>query len=84
MSTYVEIEYPPEVLLELHVTPEGLAGLLKQKGALALFREGRLSSGLAARWTGMPRARFLLEAMAAGAVLGEDSADEARRETGLL
>ena len=84
MSTHLEIDFPPEVLLELHVTPEGLAGLLKQKSALALFREGRLSSGLAARWVGLPRVRFLLQAMAEGAVLGEDSADEARREAALL
>ena len=48
MSTSLEIDFPPEVLLELHLTPEELARLLKQKCALAFFREGRLSSGLAA------------------------------------
>jgi len=84
MSTSLEIDFPPEVLLELHVTPEELVQLLKQKSALALFREGRISSGLAARWLGLPRVQFLLQAMTEGAVLGEDSADEARREAALL
>ena len=84
MSTHVEIEYLPEVLLELHTTPEELARLLKEKCASALFREGRISSGLAARWTGLPRAQFLMQAMREGAVIGTDSADEVRRETALL
>jgi len=84
MSTSLEIDFPPEVLLELHLTPEELARLLKQKSALAFFREGRLSSGLAARWIGLPRVQFLLQAMAEGAVLGEDSDGEARREAALL
>ena len=69
MSTSLEIDFPPEVLLELHLTPEELARLLKQKCALAFFREGRLSSGLAARWIGMPRVQFLLQAMAEGGSL---------------
>ena len=30
MSTSHEIDFPPEVLLELHITPEELARLLKQ------------------------------------------------------
>jgi hypothetical protein len=84
MSTSLEIDFPPEVLLELHLTPEELARLLKQKSALAFFREGRISSGLAARWVGLPRVQFLLQAMAEGAVFGEDSEDEARREAALL
>ena len=84
MRTSLEIDVPPEVLLELHLTPEALGQLLKEKSAVALFREGRLSSGLAARWTGLPRVQFLIQAMSEGAVLGEDSAEEARREAGLL
>jgi predicted HTH domain antitoxin len=84
MSTHVEIDFLPEILLELHLTPEELAQLLKEKSAMALFREGRISSGLAARWTGLPRAQFLLHAMREGAVIGTDSADEVRRESALL
>jgi predicted HTH domain antitoxin len=84
MNTHLEIECPPEVLLELHCTPEELARLLKEKSAVALFREGRISSSLAARWSGLSRATFLLQAMREGAVLGSDGAEDLRRETALL
>jgi predicted HTH domain antitoxin len=84
MSTTVQIDFPAEVLLELHLGPEELIGVLKEKGAIALFREGRLSSGLASRWIGVPRLQFLLQAMREGALLGEDSAEDVRREAALL
>ena len=46
----ITIDCPSEVLLELHVSDDELAALLKETVALELFRKGRLSSGLAARW----------------------------------
>jgi hypothetical protein len=48
-----------------------------------LFREGAISSGIAARWLGVPRAHFLMDAMRHGATLLEDSDDDFRRETSL-
>ncbi len=83
MSSDVTVEVPAEVLLELHLSSDGMARLLKEKAAIALFGEGRLSSGLAARWLGIPRSQFLLQAMAAGASLLDDSADDFRREESL-
>ena len=48
----ITIDCPSEVLLELHVNEEEMAELLKETVAIELFRKGRLSSGLAARWAG--------------------------------
>ena len=42
---------------------------VKHRAAVALFREGRVSSGLAARWLKMPRVKFLLLAMQEGGEL---------------
>lgn len=84
MNQTVAIECPAEILVSLHMNSERLAGFMKEQAALALFREGRLSSGTAAAWLGIPRVTFLLRAMDAGAVLLEDSADDLARETSLL
>ena len=52
---------------------------------MALFREGKLSSGMAARWLGIPRAYFLLKAMKeGGASLLENNEDDFDREISLL
>jgi hypothetical protein len=79
----VHVPCPPEILLELHVSPEELADLVKEKAAFALFREGRLSSGLAARWVGQPRALFLMKAMAQGARLLDQGQIDYDRESAL-
>jgi len=50
---------------------------------LALFREGRLSSGLAARWVGQPRALFLMNAMSEGARLLDQGQIDYDRESAL-
>ena len=84
MSNTVEIACPPEVMLSLHMNSRELAERVQRDAAMALFREGRLSSGLAAQWLGMPRVHFLLRAMAAGAELLEDTEEDFRRETALL
>ncbi|WP_373508519.1 UPF0175 family protein [Thiocapsa sp.] len=83
MNQTVAIECPAEILLSLHMNAEGLADLMKEQTAIALFRQGRLSSGTAATWLGVPRMIFLLRAMESGAVLLEDSADDFARETSL-
>ncbi len=84
MNQTVAIECPAEILVSLHMNAEGLAGFMKEQAAFALFREGRLSSGTAAAWLGIPRVTFLMRAMDAGAVLLEDSADDLARETSWL
>lgn len=84
MNQTVTIECPAEILLSLHMNAEGLAGFMKEQTAIALFRAGRMSSGTASTWLGVPRVRFLLRAMQAGAVLLDDSADDLTRETSLI
>lgn len=84
MNQTVATDCPAEILLSLHMNAEGLAGFMKEHTAITLFREGRLSSCTAAAWLAMPRVVFLQRAMAAGAVLLEDSADDLARETSLL
>ncbi|CAK8725165.1 hypothetical protein KKHLCK_16030 [Candidatus Electrothrix laxa] len=56
----------------------------KLEAAIALFRKGKISSGMAAKWLDIPRVTFLLKAMEQGGVLLEDSEDDFRRETKLL
>ena len=85
MHNIIEIQCPQEILLGLHLDAEQFANLVRQEAALALFREGKLSSGMASRWLGIPRAYFLLKAMEeGGASLLENSEDDFDRETSLL
>lgn len=84
MNNTLQIECPPEILIGLHLDAKRFAELVKLQSATALFREGKLSSGMAARWCGMPRIHFLLQAMQAGASLLEDTDDDYGRETLLL
>lgn len=82
MRNIVEIDCPSELLIGLHANAEQFAELVKREAAFGLFRDGAISSGIAARWLGVPRATFLLDAMRRGAPLLEDSADDFRRESG--
>ena len=66
MQSAIPITCPQEILLGLHMDAQQFAVLLKEQSAMALFREGRLSSGMAASWLGMPRAHFLIKAMQGG------------------
>jgi hypothetical protein len=84
MKNTIEIECPPEILMGLHLDSKRFADLIKLQSATALFRDGKLSSGMAARWCGVPRAHFLLQAMQAGATLLDNNEDDFARETALL
>ena len=84
MQSKIEIDCPPEILMGLHLDAKRFADLIKLQSATALFREGKLSSGMAARWCGVPRIHFMLQAMQAGACLLDDSEDDFARETALL
>ncbi len=79
----ITIEYPAEVLLELHVSEDELADLMRETAAIALFREGKLSSGLASKWAGHERIPFLFKAMSQGARLLDQGESDFRRETSL-
>jgi predicted HTH domain antitoxin len=84
MDPIIEVDCPRELLLGLHFSREDFSRLLKRHTALMLFKEGRISSGMAARWLEIPRTQFILMAMEAGAELLEDSEDDFQRETSLL
>jgi predicted HTH domain antitoxin len=84
VATSITIDCPSEVLLELHVSEEEMAELLKETVAMELFCKGRLSSGLAARWAGQERMPFLLKAMEKGAALLDQGVADFRRETSLI
>ena len=85
MQNIIEIQCPQEILLGLHLDAEQFASLIRQEAAMSLFRDGKLSSGMAARWLGVSRAYFLLKAMKEeGAILLENNTDDFDRETSLL
>ena len=85
MQDVIEIHCPQEILLGLHLDAAQFASLVRQEAAIALFREGKLSSGMAARWLGIPRAHFLLRAMQeGGACLLDNNEDDYNREISLL
>ena len=84
MQSTIEIQCPQEILLGLHLDAQQFADLVKEEAAIALFREGKLSSGMAASWLGVPRAHFLLKAMQeGGANLLENNEDDFAREISL-
>lgn len=85
MQTVISISCPQEILLGLHLDTEQFAETIKMQSAIALFREGKLTSGMAAHWLNMPRVHFLLKAMQDGsATLLQDNEDDFARETSLL
>jgi len=83
-ASTITIDCPSEVLLELHVNEEELADLITLTAAIELFRKGRLSSGLAARWASQERMPFLMKAMEQGASLLDQGEADFRRETSLM
>jgi len=84
MLNTIQVECPPEILIGLHMDADDFSSFMKLRTAIALFREGKLSSGMAARWVGMSRVHFLLMAMQEGVVLLENNDDDFARETALL
>jgi predicted HTH domain antitoxin len=85
MQKVIAINCPQEILLGLHLDEEQFAETVKLQAAIALFRDGKLTSGMAARWLNMPRVHFLLKAMQGGSVtLLQNNKDDFTRETSLL
>ena len=84
MQNTISITCPVEMLLGLHTNAETFGEWIKLYAAIALFKEGKISSGMASTWLNIPRVTFLLKAMEAGAELLDDSHDDVERETSLL
>lgn len=84
MKNIIQIQCPQELLLGLHFNAESFADYMKEQAAISLFKEGKISSGMAATWLAIGRVEFLRRAFNAGAVLLENSADDVDRETSLL
>jgi predicted HTH domain antitoxin len=84
MQNTVQIQCPTELLISLQINSEAFAEIIKLQTAIALFKQGKISSGMAAKWLDMPRINFLMQAMDAGAELLENSEDDFLRETALL
>jgi len=85
MQKTIEVQCPAEILLDLHMNPEEFGSLIRETSAFALFRDGRISSGMAAAWLGIPRVNFLLKAMQNHDVsLLSNTDEEFNRETSLL
>ena len=84
MQNTIQIGCPVELLLGLHTNVETFSELVKTYAAISLFKEGKISSSMAARWLNIPRTTFLFKALEAGAELLEDSQDDFNRETSLL
>jgi predicted HTH domain antitoxin len=84
MQNTVQIKCPTELLLSLQMNSEAFAEIIKLQTAIALFKQGKISSGMAAKWLEIPRISFLMQAMDAGAELLENSQDDFLRETALL
>jgi hypothetical protein len=84
MRNTVQIQCPTELLVSLQINSETFAEMLKLQTAIALFKQGRISSGMASRWLETSRVSFLMQAMEAGAELLENSQDDFEREMALL
>lgn len=84
MQNILKIQCPSELLISLQINAEAFSELIKRQAAIALFKQGKISSGLAAKWLNMPRLTFLLQAMEIGAEFLEDSEDDFTRESQLL
>ncbi len=84
MHASISVDCPEEILLEVHASREEFAAILKETTAVALFRQGRISSGLAAKWLGLARVPFLLKAMEQGARLLDQGEEDFRRESSFL
>ena len=50
MQNIIEIECPTELLIGLNTNAEDMVQLVRREAALGLFRDGRISFGMASRW----------------------------------
>jgi len=55
MKQIVEIDLPSELLIGLHTNAEGFSKFLKEQAAISLFKDGKISSGIASNWLKVSR-----------------------------
>ncbi len=84
MENIIQIKCPEELLLGLHLNADDFADVIKLEAAINLFKNGKISSGLASKWLNIPRTTFLMKAMDEGARLLDNSSDDFKRETSQL
>lgn len=85
MKSLITIECPTEILLGLRLDVEEFSNQIKRDIAFRLYSEGKISSGMGAKWLNIPRIHFILKAMENGDVmLLENNEDDFLRETSLL
>ncbi len=84
MQSKISFECPPEILIGLHFDAEQFAFYAKYETAVSLFKEGKISSGMASKWLEIPRVQFLMKAFSDGAELLDNNTDDLRRETSIL
>ncbi len=84
MENIIQIKCPEELLLGLHLNAEDFANVIKLEAAINLFKNGKISSGLASKWLNIPRVTFLMKAMEEGACLLDNSSDDFKRESAQL
>jgi len=58
MQNILRIQCLNELLLSLQIHVESFVEIVKLQTAIALFKQGKISSGLAAKWLNMPRVNF--------------------------
>lgn len=81
MRNTITFECPPELLIGLHYDADQFARYVQFETAITLFKTGKITSGLAAKWLGIPRIQFLTQAFDAKAEFLENNDDDFRRET---
>jgi predicted HTH domain antitoxin len=84
MSAIATVECPDQLLIAMRMTPLEFQERVRWDAVISLYREGRLSSGKAAEWLGVPRVRFLMKAWEQGVELLDDSDEDFRRESSLI
>ena len=72
----MEIECPPELATALGKRPAEVAQEIRLMAALKLYESGRISSGLAAQFAGVPRTSFLLMCGMYGVSVFQETPDE--------
>ena len=84
MKNTIQFECPQEILVGLHCDAEQFSKYVQLEAAIALFKAGKISSGMAAKWLDIPRIHFLTNAFKAGAQLLDDNEDDLNREMNVL
>ena len=70
--TTVMVECPDDLLAGLRMEPADFADWMRMRAAIDLVNQGKLTTGMAARWLSMERVAFIHAAGGLGLVLLSD------------